>query len=157
MEFAAKDQVSNKVPKAALVIVAGSKLDTRWLGPRMITARVGEHSYKVRTADRGKEKVYHRDQLKPYHHDVLTGASLPLYYYAPSRAKAIEIGEEEDRYWEVEKVIRVRRRNGKLEYLTKWKDWKDATWEPVGSFVTEVWGKYLGSNPALIPTFKKDW
>ena len=61
--FAVNDWVWTEVPKNPLGIVGGNKLDVRWLGPRLVTARVGEHSYMVKQSEHGKEKQFHRDQL----------------------------------------------------------------------------------------------
>ena len=133
------DLVWTEVPRNPIGLIVGTKIDVKWFGPRRVTARLGKHSYYVTTDAKGSLKQYHRDQLKPYHHDVLTGKSLPLHYFAPSRSKAIEIGEQDEGSWEVESIQDVRKRGGKLEYLSKWKGFVNSTWETAGSFVTEPW------------------
>ena len=58
----------------------GTKIDTRWIGPGKILAKVGEHSYRVRLAEDFVTEA-HATFLKRHKADVFQGKEFPLYYF----------------------------------------------------------------------------
>jgi hypothetical protein len=73
--FEAGELVWTEAPRNPIGSVSGTKLETKWYGPRTVEARVGEYSYNVQINSKGKVKCFHRDQLKAYQEDTLTGES----------------------------------------------------------------------------------
>jgi hypothetical protein len=158
--FAAGDSVWTEVPRNPIGSVAGSKLEVRWYGPRPVVSRAGEHSYYVQINAKGKQKCFHRDQLKPYQEDVLTGESFPLYHIAPTKKRAQEIGEEEEDCI-VDCILGQRVHRGVTQFKVKWQGFpvSEASWEPLCNFVTVTTGlqDFLLKHPELAPDDKAQW
>ncbi len=112
---------------------AGSKLDTKWIGPAVVTRHTGEQSYEVQTKPSGAMEV-HADQMKPFWQDRPEGRPVPLYHFQPTHHSA-ELAPDEGI---VEAILAHRKgRDGSLMFLTKWEGagQDESTWEPVGNFV----------------------
>jgi hypothetical protein len=112
---------------------SGEKLDSRWIGPGVVTAREGDRSYVVEVKP-GLEMKAHRSFLKEYYEPVVHGRGIPLYYFRRTEKEDEGLPDE----WEVEKIVRHRRgRDGKWEFLTKWVGYAEGeeTWEPIGHFI----------------------
>ena len=111
---------------------SGDKLDSRWIGPALITLREGARSYTIEIKPGHNMKVQ-RSFLKPWIEDTVTGAPTPLHFHKRT-VPDVEAGPEE---WIVEKVLKHRTKGGKLEFLTKWEGAEEGeeTWEPVGNFI----------------------
>lgn len=111
----------------------GDKLDSRWLGPGVVTGREGEHSYVVEIKP-GVNIKAHRSFLKPYWEDKVEGEAIPLYFHL----RTVVDPEAQPDEWTVEKILRHRvGPGGKLEFLTQWRGYgvEDSTWEPVNHFI----------------------
>lgn len=98
------------------------KLDHQKIGPFIIERKTGPVNYKLRLPEsmRKIHPVFHVSLLEP----------------APKNAKIptnVEIEESTDEEYEVERVCRVKRVNGKPLYLVKWKGYptSENTWEPI--------------------------
>ena len=103
-----------------------SKLDTWWVGPVKISARVGMNSYQV-CLKPGVLHDVHADQLKPYAGDDVQGEPVKLHHYL-SGYRVLETGSDE---YDVETILRHRRgKDGKLQFLTQWEncDVSENTW-----------------------------
>ena len=74
----------------------------------------------------GDEDV-HMDSMKPYR-PPLTGKSIPFLYYQPNTVP-------EDDTWIVEKILKHRLVDGRLEWLVQWKGFTKPTWETEDKFV----------------------
>ena len=94
-----------------------TKLDHLKLGPFAIKKKLNYDNYELKLPDRMK--------IHPVFHISLLDKTKN-----PTTTENIEVDDEE---YEVEKIIKKRIRNGKIEYLIKWSgyDDKDNTWEPV--------------------------
>ena len=57
---------------------SGTKLDTRWIGPGKVTAKVGEHSYEIRIAP-DSIIAAHATFLKKHKPDNFRGEGVPLW------------------------------------------------------------------------------
>ena len=111
--------------------VTGDKMATWWLGPCPVLRRIGESSYLVEVRP-GVSVATHITQLKEYLEEV-TGDAVPLHYFK-SGSEDLEVAPDE---WVVQKILRHRTIQGKLQFLTLWKgyDRSEATWEPVNHFI----------------------
>ena len=90
-------------------------METWWVGPGRVVARVGESSYKVLHKP-GEIWEVHRDWLKPWVMDQLMGTNMPLYYHrGTTKSTVVKEGEEE-----VKAILKHRMRDGKIEFLTRW-------------------------------------
>ena len=111
---------------------SGTKLDTRWIGPGKITAKVGEHSYEIRiTPD--SIVAAHATFLKKYQQDVFRGEGIPLYFHQ----RTVLDSQAQSDEWEVERVLDHRiGPNGKPFYKVLWKGRpeEDASWDPIDHF-----------------------
>jgi hypothetical protein len=107
------------------------KVEARWVGPSIIRARTGEHSYVVEMHP-GKTQHVHRDKLLLWIDDVLHGDTVPLFFFADPRVCDDDVNE-----YIVEKITRHRRTpQGGFEFLTFWRGYPDseASWEPLENF-----------------------
>ena len=101
-----------------------SKLAPRRYGPFTITRVMSRTSYQLKLLPQWKlHDVFHATLLTPYKETVLNGQS----YQEP--APDLIDGQLE---WEVESILRVRRRRNQLQYLIHWKEFSEAhdSWEP---------------------------
>ena len=127
-DFQVGDQVWYLRPEGS-----GTKLDTRWIGPGKVTAKVGEHSYEVRiTPD--DIIAAHATFLKPHKPDVFRGEGIPLYFHQRTVLDSQALTDE----WEVESVLDHRvEKDGKYFFKVVWKGHPDeeASWEPINNFI----------------------
>ena len=103
---------------------AGPKLQTSWLGPYKIIARVGEHSFKIQTAPREEYEV-HNDQLKLCHTQPAIESLYPLVY---RRGDPVSSSVENL----VKRVVDARQTEAGLEFLVEWSEGGGGmqTWVP---------------------------
>jgi hypothetical protein len=59
---------------------SGDKLDSRWLGPAVVTAREGVRSYLIELKP-GTQIKAHRSFLKEFVEDVFNGQPIPLFFH----------------------------------------------------------------------------
>ena len=101
------------------------KLDPLWMGPCEIIRHVHGGRYTVSTPY--GEDDHHMDSFKPYM-PGLRGEKLPFHYYRPH-----DVPEEDN--WTVEKILKHRRKDGKLQWLVQWKGYSKPTWENMEQFI----------------------
>ena len=122
--------------------LSADKLRSWWIGPCPVKGRVGENSYQIEVKP-GRIIPVHRSQMKEHWDDPTAGEKLSLFHFSPE-VEDFETGPEE---WEVEKILKHRMNpRGKLEFLVKWKDWPEKTWEPVMHFIhrySRDWRDYV--------------
>ena len=110
---------------------SGNKLDSRWLGPALILRREGEASYVIQLRE-GVKVSAHQTFLKPSFNKRFLGHPVPLYYHR----RTVLDPEAQEEEWIVDRILKHRTREGKLEFLVKWVGYEveAATWEPVAHF-----------------------
>jgi hypothetical protein len=111
---------------------SGDKIDSRWIGPGLIKAREGDHSYIIEIKP-GKEMKAHRSFLKLYNEPKIFGKGIPLYFFR--RTEKIEDALPDE--FEVERILAHRKKDGEWKFLTKWAGYEpgEETWEPVKNFI----------------------
>ena len=109
---------------------SGTKLESRWLGPCVITGREGEHSYLVEVKP-GYSMKAHRSMLKRHVVDEYRGEPIPLFYH--KRTTTDENAQPD--MWLTERILGHKNDSkGQLLFRTKWQGSDQITWEPVGNF-----------------------
>ena len=92
--------------------------------------------------------------LKSYVPDQYSGLRMNLFFNTRTPI-ADESGTD---VWDVEKIFRHQRSNGRLEFLVKWKGHPSTTWEPLENFV-EVFNtdllKYARDKKLVIDAAKE--
>ena len=88
----------------------------------------------------------HRSQMKIHFEDEFADEKLELHHFSPLSEDFDTTPDE----WEVEKILMHRvGKGGRLEFLTKWKGWEDATWEPLMHFIhrySRDWREYVSNK-----------
>lgn len=115
------------------------KLGSQMAGPFRVTEQVG-HSYQLKPPITKIYDVLSPDKLRKAANDPLSGQ-------APEPPEPIEIND--DREWEVERILdsQIHRKN--LQYLAKWVGFKeDHTWYPASNFA---------GSPHQLQTFHVDY
>ena len=124
-----------------------SKLVPRCYGPFPITHVVSRMSYQLKLPSQWKlHDVFHATLLTPYKETALNGQS----YQEPT--PDLVNGQPE---WEVESILRVRRRCNQLQFLVQWKGFREAhnSWEPEKNIhVDELIEDFYKRHPLAIHT-----
>ena len=107
----------------------GDKLKTYWGGPCKILGRKSLHAYIIETRE-GHSVEAHRCQLKEHKEDIFNHQPLALFHFKQTVSDT-EVGLDE---WEVEEIKGHRVKDGETEFLVKWTNHADLTWEPIGHF-----------------------
>ena len=83
--------------------------------------------------------------------EVLLGTQESNKSRTPILGLPVPVGSQSSREYEIERVLRGRYRNARLEYLIKWKGYPCSgnTWEPVKN-LNKVTLDFLQSNPVRI-------
>ena len=122
-----------------------SKLAPRHYGPFPITRVVSRTSYQLKLPLQWRiHDVFHATLLTPYKETTLNGQS----YQEP--APDLIDGQPE---WEVESILKVRRRRNQLQFLVRWKGFSEAhdSWEPAKDIhVDELMKEFYKRYPAAI-------
>ena len=108
-----------------------AKLAPRCYGPFPITCVISQTSYQFKLPPQWKiHNVFHATLLTHYKETALNGG----HYQEPT----LELinGQLE---WEVERILRVRRRHNQLQYLVRWKGFSNThnSWEPINHLHTD--------------------
>ena len=93
----------------------------------------------------GPEDI-HMDSMKPYR-PPLTGKSIPFLYYQPTTVP------DEDDTWIVEKILKHRETDGRMEWLVQWKGFVKPTWETADRFLgftQQDWKDYNLKNSIAV-------
>ena len=104
---------------------ASHKLSERWLGPYTIIGLAGPNAVELKLPKLMQiHPVVNVSSVKPYC-DRLEGQ--PSHRLGP-----VNITEDRDNEWEVDRIIDSHYKNKKLEFLVHWKGYNDTdrTWEP---------------------------
>ena len=110
-----------------------SKLAPRRYGLFTITRVVSQTSYQLKLPSQWKlHDIFHATLLTPYKEMTLNGQS----YQEP--APDLIDGQPE---WEVESILKVRRRRNQLQFLIRWKGFSEAhdSWEPAKDVHANEW------------------
>ena len=125
--------------------LSAEKLRSWWIGPCVVTDRFGESSHEVEVKP-GFRVSFHRSKMKPHFEDEFSDERLELHHFSPLSEDFDSTPDE----WEVDKILRHRvGKGGRLEFLTKWKGWDDATWEPLMNFIhrfSSDWRDYVAQK-----------
>jgi hypothetical protein len=100
------------------------KITTKREGPFTITEVLGPVNYRLKLPERWKiHNVFHATLLSPYRENEIHGPNFP------KPPPDIIDGNEE---FEVEQILRHRKRGRNMQFLIKWKGYDDfdSTWEP---------------------------
>ncbi|TPX44729.1 hypothetical protein SeMB42_g04232 [Synchytrium endobioticum] len=95
-------------------------------------------------------------------HDVFNVMLLKKYIRSedPDRSlpKPPPIPYEDQEGWEIERIVDVRKRRNKYEYLIHWKNYPEAdrSWEPRESLDDELLEKWHQANPGKISPFSNE-
>ena len=106
-------------------------LDSRWLGPVKIVARVGEPSYEIEVKP-GLIVGAPRAFLKPYVKEIWNGDPIPLHYHRRTILDEDVLPEE----YIVDKIIGHKvLANGEVKFHTLWVGYKKPSWERASVFI----------------------
>ena len=124
---------------------ASRKLSERWLGPYTIIGLAGPNAVELKLPKSMQiHHVVNVSRVKPYC-DRLEGQ--PSHRPGP-----VNITEDRDNEWEVDRIIDSCYKNKKLEFLVHWKgyDNMDCTWEPKSNLgnAKEALTDFYHANPA---------
>ena len=118
------------------------KLHIKWNGPYYITEVGGNDTYALRNCDTHKsvKSRIHANRLKPYRDADLRRVNDTPEETKPETTQGATdptntVNEEEppkeaNQWYEVDRLLAKRIRNGTRQYKVKWKDYKTPTWEP---------------------------
>ena len=124
-----------------------SKLALRHYGPFPITCVVSRTSYQLKLPPQWKlHDIFHTTLLTPYKETALNGQS-----YQEPTPELID-GQLE---WEVESLLKVRRRRNQLQFLVHWKGFSEAhdSWEPTKNIhADELVKDFYKRHPLAIRT-----
>ena len=95
------------------------------MGPCEVWTHVRSGRYTVNTPC-GQDD-YFLDQMKEYRQDT-TGPRITLAYYEPTVLP-------EDDTWKVDKILKHRLKNGRLEWQVLWRGHSKPTWEKAEHFL----------------------
>jgi len=106
------------------------KLDFKCLGKFRILQKVSSHTYKLDLPPSMKvHPVFHVSLLEPSATDPLPGQVQP----APPPIIA-----DDEPEWEVDEIVDSRFCSQTLEYLARWVDFDELTWEPADLFANAL-------------------
>jgi hypothetical protein len=114
-------------------MVGAPKFLPKFIGPYRVTKVISRTAYELNLPDTMKvHPVFHVHLLKPYHDPH---AAFPSRIRDPTPEP--EFVDDNEPHWEVESILKKRRRGRQVEYLVKWKDFppEEATWEPLENMV----------------------
>jgi hypothetical protein len=125
-EFSAGQKVWYRRPEGS-----GDKLESRWLGPALVTKRIGHHSYEIQVGERNvltAPAIF----MKPYVEDEFTEKRVPLFQHRRTIADKGALPDE----WEVEDIVDMTYKHGLPHFKVHWKGYEpgDAQWEPANHF-----------------------
>ena len=143
--FHVGDQVLLSTNNLHLKQVPAAKLKAKFVGPFFVRRCIGPVAYELELPESWKiHPVFHTSLLRPYRETTWTRAQ-------ESAVEELEL-EEDDRSYEIEKILRWRytgpsRQRRKREFLIIWKNYSinDASWIPEDNF----------DNPEDIPMMMK--
>lgn len=138
---------------------SGGPVDSRWVGPCIVVARIGERSYTIKVKP-GKEIAAPRSFLKPYVEDKYNKDPVPLYFH---RRTVID-DEAQDDEAIVDKILDHKvDENGDEWYLTQWKGGtpEEAEWLPPNKFFHRYNSDFVdycmskGISPKVVPYLQR--
>lgn len=101
-----------------------AKLGAKFSGPFKIIEAINPVAFKLALPQHFKvHPVFHVSLFKKF--EI---SEIPNRIQEPPPAEVID----EEEFWEVERIIKSRKKNGRIEYLVKWEGFgeEDCTWEP---------------------------
>ena len=105
---------------------SGHKLDGRWLGKAVVTARESESSYVIEIRPGSKMKV-HASFLNPWVEEKVFRNPTPLFYHQRTE---IDLGLQVVE-WTCKRILGPQVVGESWEFLTEWEGAEDSpTWEP---------------------------
>ena len=111
-----------------------TKLDTWWVGPTEVLGRNGDQSYLVQISPNRTFEV-HASHMKPFTEDKISGEPTQLYHFLPTHEEFGVTPHE----WTVDSILKHRKKkDGSLEFLTKWEGSDETTWEPIECFIMRL-------------------
>lgn len=115
------------------IMIGAPKFLPKFIGPYRVTKVISRTAYELNLPNTMKvHPVFHVHLLKPYHDPH---AAFPSRIHDPTPEP--EFVDDDEPGWEVESVLKKRRRGRQVEYLVKWKGFppEEATWEPLEHMV----------------------
>ena len=99
------------------------KLAEKWTGPYRIAARVTREAWRLELPPQLRlHPVFHTSQLKPVHGN-------------PRQSPPIQLADQEEHEFEVDRLLDTRTVRGVKQYLVRWKGYSafDDSWEPASN------------------------